>query len=171
MPWHQISTGPPRNTRVTRLCLHENKFVVHNTDIMLQPLNKHCPKHCPNTVIDYWRVRPIAADQVLLVLSSHAQSDSTSDWHIGIHYGDLIITAMASQITGSSIVCLVVCSGADQRKYQSSVSLASVRGIHRWPVNSPHKRPVTRKMLPLDDVIMFDVGPDYGSSTAECLWD
>ena len=34
-------------------------------------------------------------------------------------------------------------SGADQRKHQSSASLAFVRGIHRWPVNSPHKRPVT----------------------------
>ena len=33
-------------------------------------------------------------------------------------------------------------------------SLAFVRGIHRWPVNSPHKRPVTRKMFPFDDVIV-----------------
>ena len=47
-----------------------------------------------------------------------------------------------------------VYSGADQRKLQSSASLAFVRGIHRWPVNSPHKRPVTRKMFPFDDVIM-----------------
>ena len=46
-----------------------------------------------------------------------------------------------------------VCSGADQRKHQSSASLAFVRGIHRWPVNSPHKGPVTRKMFPFDDVI------------------
>ena len=30
-----------------------------------------------------------------------------------------------------------------------------VRGIHRWPVNSPHKRPVTRKIFPFDDVIMI----------------
>ena len=29
-----------------------------------------------------------------------------------------------------------------------------VRGIHRWPVNSPHKEPVTRKMFQFDDVIM-----------------
>ena len=29
-----------------------------------------------------------------------------------------------------------------------------MRGIHRWPVNSPHKGPVTRKMIPFDDVIM-----------------
>ena len=45
--------------------------------------------------------------------------------------------------------------GADQRKHQSSASLAFVRGIHRWPVNSPHKGPVTRKMFPFDDVIIL----------------
>ena len=45
--------------------------------------------------------------------------------------------------------------GGDQRKHQSSASLAFVRGIHRWPVNSPHKGPVTRKMFPFDDVIML----------------
>ena len=45
-------------------------------------------------------------------------------------------------------------SGADQRKHQSSESLAFVRGIHQWSVNSPHKGPVTRKISPFDDVIM-----------------
>ena len=34
------------------------------------------------------------------------------------------------------------------------MSLAFVWGIHRWPVNSSHKWPVTRKMFPFDDVIM-----------------
>ena len=43
--------------------------------------------------------------------------------------------------------------GEDQRQHQSSAPLAFVRGIHRWPVNSPHKRPVTRKMFPFADVI------------------
>ena len=37
-------------------------------------------------------------------------------------------------------------SGADQSKHQSSASLAFVWGIHRGPVNSPHKWPVTRKI-------------------------
>ena len=41
------------------------------------------------------------------------------------------------------------------KKLQSSASMDFVRGIHRWPVNSPHKRPVTRKMFPFDDVIMI----------------
>ena len=70
------------------------------------------------------------------------------------HYNDAIMSAMVSQITRLDIVYSTVYSGVDQRKYQSSASLVFVRGIHRWPVDSPHKRPVTRKMFPFDDVIM-----------------
>ena len=55
--------------------------------------------------------------------------------------------AMASKITDVSIVCSSGCSWADQRKHQSSASLAFVRGIQRWPMNSLHKGPVTRKMF------------------------
>ena len=62
---------------------------------------------------------------------------------------------MASQIIGVTIVYSTVCSGADQRKYQISASLAFVRGIHRRPVNSQHERPVAWKMFPFDDVIMY----------------
>ena len=62
------------------------------------------------------------------------------------HYTDVILSAMASHITGVLIVCSIIYSGADQRKHQSSVSLAFVRGIRRWPVNSPHKGAVTRKI-------------------------
>ena len=71
------------------------------------------------------------------------------------HYNDAIMSAMASQITSLMIVYWTVCSGADQRKHQSSASLAFVREINRWPVNSLHKGPVTRKMFPFDDVIMY----------------
>ena len=67
-------------------------------------------------------------------------------------YDDVIMGAMTSQITSLMIVYSTVYSGADQRKHQSSASLAFVRGIHRGPVNSPHKWPVTRKMFPFDDV-------------------
>ena len=62
--------------------------------------------------------------------------------------------AMSFQITSLAIVYSAVQSGEDQRKHQSSASLAFVRGIHRGPVNSPHKCPVTRNMFPFDDVIM-----------------
>ena len=65
------------------------------------------------------------------------------------------MSAMAPQITGVTIVYSIICSGADQEKHPSSVSLAFVRGFHRWPLNSPHKGPATRKMFPFDDVIMW----------------
>ena len=63
--------------------------------------------------------------------------------------------AMASQITNITIVYSTVYSGAYKKKLQSSTSLAFVMGIQRWPVNSLHKEPVTRKMFPFDDDIMF----------------
>ena len=46
------------------------------------------------------------------------------------HYTDVIMSMMASQITGVSIGYSIVCSDADQRKYQISALLAFVRGIH-----------------------------------------
>ena len=76
------------------------------------------------------------------------------------------MVAIASLITSLMIVYSTVYSDADQRKHQSSVSLAFVWGIHRdrGPVNSPHKWPVTRKMFPFDDVIMAHV---LASATAQ----
>ena len=62
--------------------------------------------------------------------------------------------AIASQITNLAIVYSTVYSDTDQRKHQSSVSLAFVWGIHRGPVNSPHKWSLTRKMFPFGNVIM-----------------
>ena len=62
------------------------------------------------------------------------------------HYSDIIMGAKACQIT---IVYSTVYSGADQRKHQSSASLAFARGINRSLVNSPHKWLITRKMFPL----------------------
>ena len=84
------------------------------------------------------------------------------------HYSGVIMSAMASQITSLTFVYSTVYSGADQRKHQSSASLAFVRGIYRWPVNSPHKGPVTRKMFPFDDVIMVWVTCAYSTSHELC---
>ena len=67
---------------------------------------------------------------------------------INSHYSDVIMCAMASQITGVSIVYTTVCSDASKNP-QSSTSMAFVRG------NSPHKGSVTRKMLLFDDVSML----------------
>ena len=74
------------------------------------------------------------------------------------HYNDVKMGAIASQITSLTIVYSIVYSDADQRKHQSSASLAFVRGIHRGPVNSPHKGP-------FDDVIMIHV---YLTITDQC---
>ena len=52
------------------------------------------------------------------------------------HYSDVRMGTIASQITSLTIVYSIVYSDADQRKHQSSASLAFVRGIHRGPVNS-----------------------------------
>ena len=73
---------------------------------------------------------------------------------------------MASQITGVSIVCTTVCSGADQRKHQRSTAVAFVKRLHWLPVNSPHKGPVTRKMFLFDDVIMLT--PNLAASKDSC---
>ena len=70
------------------------------------------------------------------------------------HYSDVIMSAVASQITSLRIVYSAVYSGTDQGKHQSTASLAFVWEIHRWPVNSLHKGPVTQKLFPFDDAIM-----------------
>ena len=75
--------------------------------------------------------------------------------HGFVHYDDVTMSGKASQITSLTIVYSTVYPGADQRKHQSPAPLAFVRGIHRGPVNSPHKWPAKRKMFPFDDVIMF----------------
>ena len=79
---------------------------------------------------------------------------NSTDCKVSHHYSDIIMGAMASQITSLTIVYSIIYSGADQRKHQSSASLAFVRGIHRRPVNSPHKGPVMRKMFRFDDNMM-----------------
>ena len=70
------------------------------------------------------------------------------------HYCDVMMGEIPYQITSLTIVYSTVYSDAYLRKHQSSASLAFVWGIHRGPVNSPHKWRVKRKMFPFDDVIM-----------------
>ena len=77
--------------------------------------------------------------------------------------------AIASQITSLTIVYSTDYSDADQRKHQSSASLAFMWGIHLGPLNSPHKWPVTRKMFPFEDVIMYIAIMDYYDKWLETL--
>ena len=102
--------------------------------------------------------------------------------HIKIknYYDDVIMTMLASQITSLMVVYSIVYSGVNQRKHQSSASLAFVREIHRGPGNFPHKWLVTRKMFLFDDVIMEwasrlihkqtpRVGWEWDEETSSCL--
>ena len=117
---------------------------------------------CSSGVVPYYRMG------VLFKLNTNAWKLKNMLWcgNIGYnlvipgadfphHYPDVIMGTIASQITSLTIVYSTVYSDADQRRYQSSASLAFVWGIHRRPVNSPHKWPVTRKMFSFDDVIML----------------
>ena len=67
-------------------------------------------------------------------------------------HSDVIVGAMAAQITSLTIIYSTVYSGVDQRKHQSSASLAFVRWIHQSPVNFPHKWLVTRKMFVFGEI-------------------
>ena len=110
------------------------------------PARRTTMKTCHNPLSDQNRPDASSIAQILVGV-----------WHFMAclqHYSDVMMSATASHITNLAIVYSTVYPGANQRKHQNSASLAFVRGIHRWPVNSPHKGPVTRKMFPFDDVIM-----------------
>ena len=85
-----------------------------------------------------------------LYISGHCHEKN----QISHHYDDVTMSGMASQITSLTIVYSAVYPGTDQRKHQSPAPMAFVWGIHRGPVNSPHKWPVTRKLFPFEDDIM-----------------
>ena len=76
------------------------------------------------------------------------------------NYIDVIMTTMASQITSLTVVYLTVYSDADQRKHQSSASLAFVQAA---------QGPVTRKMFSFDDVIMACQGHQRPVDSSECV--
>ena len=84
-----------------------------------------------------------------------------------LYYGDIMMSAISSQITSVLIVCSTVFACADQRKYQSSASLAFVRGIHKRQVDSLYKGPVTLKMF--DVYIRFQSWYN-GFATILCTW-
>ena len=103
-------------------------------------------------IISYWWFQIIYCHTIRV--SSRLPKASRDIFLAKPHYSDVIMSAMAPQITGVSIVYSTVYSCTDQRNHQSSASLVFVRGIYRWPVNSLHKGPVIRKKFPFDDVIM-----------------
>ena len=116
-----------------------------------------------NCCWDYFNVC-VSFRRICLACIMKSDSVQSEDLYSVWHYCDVIMGAVASQITNLMIVYSTVYSDADQRKHQSAASLAFVRGIHLGPVNSPHEWPVTRKMFPIDDVIVIWMYLLYGTS-------
>ena len=131
-----------------------------------------CIAHSRNNdnVLVTWALWRLKSPTIRLFVQQHARSNNNENieaphWCSFVrgsihHYNDVIMSAMASQITSLTIVYSTVYSGADQSIHQNSASLAFVRGIHRWMVNSKHKGSVMRKMFPVNDVI---IGGGYPS--------
>ena len=114
----------------------------------------------------FYTIRNITLDPIIY---TKYYRYSVESYAVFTHYDDVIMGAMASQITSLTIVYSAVYSDADQRKHQSSASLAFVRGIYRGPVNSPHKWPVTRKMFAFLDAIMSYSSGLLHSHIVKCL--
>ena len=87
-----------------------------------------------------------------------------------LHYNDVILSAMASQITSLTIVYSTVYSGADQRNIRVPRYWPFVQGIHRLPVISLHKWPVTWKMVPFDDVTISSSSGLFQLQHLQCLF-
>ena len=58
-------------------------------------------------------------------------------------------------LSDNSTICSNVCLGVHQRKHQTLRYWSFVIRIHQWPIDSPHKVPVTRIMFPSDEVIVI----------------
>ena len=102
--------------------------------------------HKPSDHNDLFNLKGRAPEMKTLQIPAHAFH--LEYWN-SVHYSDVIMGMMASQITGVFSVYSTVCLGTAERKHQSSALLAFVREIHQWPVNSPHEGPVTRKIFHL----------------------
>ena len=115
-----------------------------------------CDKNISDHFDRIWT--PLSACNGACQYDGHYWDYSTGTWSLNCHcnshkewephFSDVIMRAMASH---RRLDCLLM-----RTSKISSASLAFVRGIHRWPVDSPHKGTTTRKMFPFDDVIMVD---------------
>ena len=138
MSWYNKdrTKWPPFCRRLFQMHFRVRKCIVENNSVLVQVM------------------APTRRQATTWTMMTEFSSVTKPYYHMR-HYGDVIMGVIASQITSVMVVYSTVYSNADQRKHQRSASLAFVRGIHRGPLNSPHKWPVTQKMFPFDDVIMI----------------
>ena len=142
--------------------MHKAVCIVKGLLFVVQMTQWACPCTCMAlqtiSVMTFWYLNYMTWHMELKTHRHFEQLAAWTKWLIFFkwyHYYDVIMGAIVSQITSLTIVYSLVYSGADQRKHQSSASLAFMSGIHRGPVNSLHKGPETRRMVPFDDIIIF----------------
>ena len=163
-PLNSPHKGQWRGTLIFSLICARTNGWVKNREV--GDLRRH-PAHYGVIVMPYKIIGVIYSHPCHNFKGGLAAANSWWTDMINYHYGDVMMGTMTSQITSLTIVYSAIYSGADQRKHESSASLAFVRGIHRGPVNSPHKWPVTGKMFPFDDVIrIYLPTPDNPLSTS-----
>ena len=155
MGWSYISIPKPLQFRnvyvIPSHTLHAMWLLIHMLRLKLIHVSK---KGQPKSPYEACRIHISHYYDIYKSMMSLSTSKSGFSLTISVgHYCDVIMSAMASQITSLTIVSTAY-SDADQRKHQSSASLAFV----------PHKWSVTRKMFPFDDVIV--VKPDEAQSWA-----
>ena len=80
---------------------------------------------------------------------------NTTVYLLRVHYIDAIMTTMASQITSLAVVYWIVIYAYIKKKISKLRVTGLCAGNSPGPVNSPHKGPVTQKMFPFDDVIIY----------------
>ena len=112
----------------------------------IQSIRSYC---CSSGIKQHWQMlvkRFFGNNYHLINTTKQSTRKPCDDYllNVSYHYNDVIMGAIASQITSRTIVFSTVYSDTDKKKHQSSASLAFVWGIHRRPVNSPHKWPVTQ---------------------------
>ena len=156
--WYQMCQSWPSN--VTRKTIRE--FMIDKSKSVNESstINQINTKNILYTYCLRWNTQldnpsdELVPPQIKMVLVLH----NTIPWIIPM--GILMVT----QITSLTSAYSTAYSCANQRKHQSSASVAFVRGIHRWQVNSSYKWPVTRKMFPFDDVIvaLWIFGSSFG---------
>ena len=149
------------------LCREPTGFSTHmtstveNVSLLWRQRDSHCLERSrspiPRLYFGYWNSSEMIHNfyDVTYVCTYTEVYFIKTFYHSIEHYSDVMMCAIASQITSISTVYSAVCSGTHQRNHQSSELLAFVSGDHWWLVESPHKGPVTRKMFQFDDVIIW----------------
>ena len=105
------------------------------------------------------------------VMFGTSKTYSLLPWVVTNHYDDVIMGAIAFQITSLTIVSSTAYSDADQRKHQSSASLAFVQRIHREAGEFPAlwQMASDAEISPFNDVIIKITRRTPRVPTSPCL--